>query len=321
MDPMNVNTDVNTNPAAAPTPEGAPAPETATPEGAAPAEGGEGGEPAPYEPNFKFKVMEQEHEIDEMFRSLVKDADTEKKIRELHEKAYGLDTVKGRLEKVREEHTSTKQKLSQYEEAVSDLRELYQSRDFDTFFGKLNIPQEAILQWVAEKVNYNNLPPEQKALYDDALKARRDAYEARKQSREMSGKVDERSLEARRVLMTTALEKPDVKTFAAAFNAKVGKPDAFWNEVCKVGIQAHEQDGIDLPPEEAIKRVMDAYKPFFGEAAPAGNPAAANQPKVVQPNPAPTIPNVQGSAGRSPVGKKKPTSIEDLKKLAAGQTL
>lgn len=284
-------------------------------------DGGEEGEAAPYQPNYKFKVLDQEHEFDDFVREAIKDPDSEKKLRELYEKAYGLDTVKGRLEKVREEFGGTKQKLTQYESAVSDLRELYQSRDFDTFFQKLNIPQEDILQWVAEKVSYNQLPPDQKAMYDQAVQARREAYEARRESREMGSKVDERSLEAKRVLLTSELARPEVKTFADSYNAKLGKSDAFWNEVCRVGEQAYLTEGVDLPPGEAIKRVMEAYKPFMGDTGSATAIASGNQPKVVQPNKTATLPNVQGAAGRSPVGKKKPTSIEDLKKLANGQSL
>lgn len=285
----------------------------------------EGGEAAPYSPNLKFKVMEQEHEIDKFFHGFIKDADAEKKFRELHEKAFGLDTVKGRLTETRETLQSTKSELGNYKTAVSDLRDLYKARDFDTFFQKLNIPQEDILQWVAEKVSYNELSPDQKAMYDRSMQDRREAFEARKQVREIGSQSEERSLEAKRVLLTSELAKPDVKTFADAYNAKVGKPNAFWEEVCKAGEYAYRtENGIDLPPQEAIKRVMDAYRPFVGvtETA-AGNSAvpASNTPKVVQPNSAPTLPNVQGSAGRSPVGKAKPRSVEDLKKLANGQSL
>src|SRR5688572_23823320 len=47
-----------------------------------------------YTPNFKFKVLDKEHEIEERFRKLIKDADSEKMIRELHEKSFGIEAIK-----------------------------------------------------------------------------------------------------------------------------------------------------------------------------------------------------------------------------------
>lgn len=54
------------------------------------------GETPAFSPNFKLKVMEQEREIPELLRPLIKDAESEKAVRELVEKAYGLEYVKDR---------------------------------------------------------------------------------------------------------------------------------------------------------------------------------------------------------------------------------
>ena len=40
-----------------------------------------------YNPNYKFSVMDKEHEIDEWLRPVIKDAEMEKKVKDLYTKA------------------------------------------------------------------------------------------------------------------------------------------------------------------------------------------------------------------------------------------
>ena len=47
--------------------------------------------------------MDKEHEVPEFLRGVVKDAATEKQVRELVEKAIGLDYVKPKLEQTRQQ--------------------------------------------------------------------------------------------------------------------------------------------------------------------------------------------------------------------------
>jgi hypothetical protein len=77
-------------------------------------EGGGDSIPPVYTPNTKFKVMDKEHEFDAWLAPHIKDAETEKKAKELYEKAYGLDYVKPKYE-------ASQKELEQYKTTYNSL--------------------------------------------------------------------------------------------------------------------------------------------------------------------------------------------------------
>lgn len=282
----------------------------------------------PWQPNFKFKVMDKEHEIAEFLRSAVKNAEHEKALKELHEKAYGLDVVKPRFkeaqEKYRELDTTHKGVLAQ----IQALREDYNRGDFDSFFQKLRIPEEKVLQWVLAKAQYNELPPEQRAVYDARKAAEKRALDLEKQNQELSGQLTETVSSAKGQLLQIELAKPDVSAIAQAFDSRPGgKPGDFRNEVINRGELALALSGKDLTPAEAVQEAIALLGGYARQAMPNPDPARAAPAPQPAPEVAPAqakkpaaIPNISGKAA-SATGKPKPRSIEDLKKLAAGQPL
>lgn len=277
-----------------------------------------------YNPNFKFKVMDKEHEIAEQFRSIIKDADTEKLVRELHEKAYGLDVVKPRFNDLREKYKSVEQEARGYKEGIGELREHYTRGDFDSFFKKLNIPQEKVLQWVLDKAHYNELPPEQRQVLDAKRYAEQRAAALEKEHAATQSKYEDALVQAKARDLQIALDRDDVRQFAESFDARAGKPGSFLEEVIQRGELAWytSKGKIELTPEQAIQEVLTRYQglvqpkpkeapmiPVNGQdpngQAPAHAPAASK---------APTIPNIGGRQASS-VSKSKPKSIDDLKQL------
>jgi predicted nucleic acid-binding Zn-ribbon protein len=281
--------------------------------------------PAPYTPNFKFKVMDKEHEIDEFVRAAIKDADTEKKIKEIYEKAYGLDVLKPRYQGLREKYQTSTQEVESFKKSIGELREHYQRGDLDSFFQTLNVPQEKILQWVLDKANYEQLPPDQRQILDAKRAAEQQAYSLGKEKQQLMQQHEEVLLQARAQSLQVALERPDVSEFAKSFEERAGKPGSFVEEIIAHGERTYyaSQGKIDLTPEQAIKEVMDRWAPFVSQqpmqppiipanpgpgAAPQAQRAAPAAPKAT------TIPNVSGRQTTA-VSKAKPKSIDDLKKL------
>lgn len=321
-----------------------PTPDPVTPEQAAtPAPNGGTPNPAAtpdapkWEPNFKFKVMDKEHEIDEFVRGAIKDADTEKKVRELYEKAYGLDVVKPRFHETREELKSLKETHSNVMQGVQDLRELYSQGDFDGFFERLKIPQEKILQWVIDKAQYSELPPEQRQVLDARRQAEKEASELRKQNQNLGQQYEEALVQARNTALQVELTKPDVSTFAEAFDSKgfknaKGEAITFMDAVIETGEYAWyaSKGKVDLSPEQAIQEVMARYgavlqpqtqtqtqQPAHPPIIPPQGAAATTAAQVAaSPKKTSTIPNVAGRQTSS-VAKPKPKTLEDLKKLAS----
>jgi hypothetical protein len=286
--------------------------EGATQEGDAPASKEP---PAPaYTPNFKFKVMDKEQEIPPEFRSLIKDADTEKKVREVFEKAFGLDYAKPKHEATQQALTRVQSEHNFLVGSIQELRDTFSRGDLDTFFQKLQIPAERVLQWAAEKVNYDELPPEQKALIDARTQAERQNVDYQRQNQMLQRQMQEQVVQARRTMLDSELARPDVKSIAESFDQRMGRPGAFMQEVISRGQLAwfQSQGKVDLTPGQAVEQVISTYGL---KAAAASSPAQTTQPsKAGGGQKTGTIPNVGGGKSVAPV-KQKPRSIEDLKRM------
>jgi hypothetical protein len=284
-------------------------------EGAAAAQAGDGGEQPAYEPNYKLKVMDQEKEIPEKFRQLMQDAETEKEVREIFEKAYGLEFAKPKHEALQQTFAKVQSEHNYLLGSIQDLREAYTRGDLDTFFQKLQIPKERILQYALDKVNYEQLPPDQKQLLDSRRNAEIQAMQLQKQNQTLQQQIQTQTVQARQYALESELAGPELKSMVDSFDQRFGRPGAFRNEVINRGQLAwfQSQGKVDLTPRQAVQEVIRLYglDQQQAAAAPVTPPESGGaRPRVS------TIPNVGSGRSASPL-KQKPRSIEDLKKLAA----
>jgi hypothetical protein len=269
-----------------------------------------------WEPNYKFKVLKEDKELDEKYRNWIKDADSEKSVKEVVSKSMAFDWMKERHQELRSQHQETQAQLEQWTKDVTDLQAAHKRGDFDTIFQTLGIPQEKVLQWVASKLEYNNMSPEQRAVYDARSNSEREAYQLRTQNEQLQAQLHQEAIQTRSFMLDSTLEQPGVKDFARDFDTRAGKPGAFREAIVNHGKMAYLTRGEDLSPNQAIQEVMGQYKGFLQPAAPTAMQPQQAAPVVAatpaQPAKPPIIPNVQGKSGASPA-KQKPKSIQDLK--------
>lgn len=266
--------------------------------------------PPAYTPNFKFKVMDKEHEVDEWLRPVIKNADTEKKVKELYEKAYGLDSIKPKHQAIKDELEQAKAKVAQTDQALDILGKYVAENDFDSFFEGLNIPKNKILEYALDLVKREQMSPEQKAQWESSKQAKEaaryyEAENARLQQSQQQFAVQQRTFE-----LDMALNNPEAKVVSDAYNAGMGSPEAFKDYCIQIG-QAYAVRGQDIPATQAVSeaiRHLKAINPSLGVAT------SANVVPTVQPSQKPVIPNIQGR-GTSAV-KPAVKSLEDLKKRA-----
>lgn len=268
-----------------------------------------------YTPNYKFRAPDaqgvtKDHEIPENFRNLIKDAKTEKEVHDIFTKAYGLDANKARSQQLSSDFTKTNTELSNYKQGVDALRSDYQRGDFDSFFKKLEIPQEKVLQWVLGKVEYSKLPPEQQAILDRKREAENQAFEASRSNQTLQGQMAEQARQLKTTMLNFTMSQPDIKALAESFESRTGKPGSFEQLVRQHGDYAF-RTGRDLTPDQAVKEVIEQYGIKALHAVPSPQ-ATVTQPGEEKPK---VIPNMRGRSSASPV-KPGPRSIEDLKKLA-----
>ena len=129
--------------------------------------------------------------------------------------------------------------------------------------------------------------------------------------------IQEQQVQARELQLSNELSRPDISSFSQNFDSAFGNPGAFRQEVIRQGQLAWHNEKIDLPVDQAVKRVMDQYGSMVTPPSPVQSQPAAphvhnQQPKVVV-SQQPTLPNMQAGGG-SPA-KRQISSLDELKKI------
>lgn len=273
-------------------------------------------EAAAYNPDFKFKANNKEHEIPEMLRAVIKDAKSEEFVKKIFAKAYGLDAVKERYGSVREELQQVRQAHSSVMEQVSEARTAYQRGDMDTVFDTLRISPEKVLQWAVEKVQLSQMPPEQRQMLEGQKQAERQAYLQQKQMEQYGEQTMQQQAQYLSQMLELVLERPDYSAAAQAYDSRKNSPGAFRDLVIRVGESEHALTGKVLTPMEAAQKALE----WLGETprsatAPMAQPPAAATPATQTPEKK-TLPNLANAGARnnSAPAKSKMKSLDDLKR-------
>lgn len=275
-------------------------------------EGAEGSKPAAYTPNFKFKVYDEEKEIPESFRALMKDSATEKEVRELFEKAYGLDGLKPVHQKAVKERDEFMGKFRETEgnlnSTVENLKKIhaYSQNDLDTFFQIYKIPQERLFQYVTEKLRETELPPEQVERLNAGRQAKLEADYYKEQVERQTRQQQEYFKSQHQASMDAELARPDVAQFAKEFDGRAGSPGSFLKHVNDYGSSVFNNEGRYVSASEAVGKTLQYFQAILKQN---GSPAADGQGEA----PPPPIPNVGSGRSVSPT-KPKFKSLEQLRK-------
>lgn len=279
---------------------------------------GAAGVESAYTPNFKFKVLDQEKEVDEWARPFV-NKDTEGKFRELYEKAYGLDHVKPKLAEERQARAKVEQDL---QGIAGEVREImsYRENDLDTFFAKTGITEEKVMKWAVgkavERETMKDLPPEVRNAYNTLGNTRLENIELKKQIERLSSSVGNSSVQARSSELRTELTKPEIASLVSSFDDRLGKPGSFVDLVIRHGKSEFDLTGKDISAEQAVADVLKILGHQTQPPAQGGKPneSTAAVAKVIT-APKPTVlPNTGNTGGSATAVKYR--SLADLRAKA-----
>lgn len=316
-------TDVVETPAAASEGTGEPA----SPEASASA--GQGGAvvPPPYQPNLTFRVRDPvsgrqvEKKFDDWIAAQIKDAETEKKVRELHERSHGLDAVKGDRERLFGEAQNLRQKVQEWQPTIDQVQQLVHFRDqknLPAVFQLLGLDQREVFTWAYQ---FAQMTPEARQAAEQAAMQGMNAYGAQHQMSQAQQQALQQAQEFKQRELSMILRYDQgVSSAAAEFDQAHGQ-GAFLEQVARTGDYFWRQ-GRDVSVQDAVQEVMKLIgrgqqaspqahmqQPFPGQGMapqqPQGGVPQAPQKK-------PVIPSVQGT-GTSPV-KRVYRSMDDIKK-------
>lgn len=287
---------------------------TPAPSGDAPSEGeseGSGNASAAYTANFEFLVDKEKKEIPEWARALCTSPEMEKQVKEVFQKAAGLDVAKPRHESVKTRLAETEQELNGIKSSLEEISGFVKNGDYDSFFEAIGLPQKAVLEYALQLIQRDKWTPEQRQEWQRTRSTQEKARLLERENATLSQSQRQLVVQQRERDVDTVLARPDIATHAAAFDARVGRPGAFREEVWNRGVALSAQLKQDVSPETAVTSFLGLLGITLGSPTPGATGTPGNQ---VISKPAPVIPNVQGRTA-SPT-RKKPTSIADLKKLA-----
>jgi hypothetical protein len=271
-----------------------------------------------YQPNFKFKAFGKEHEIEDTFRGLIKDKETEEKIRKFHEKAYAMEQFQQESKKYKSELETFRQQADPNLKAMNHFNNLLKNKDWDNFFGGLKIPKEEIYNWVEKQLSLQAMPPEQRAEFERQAQVRQQNYAYEQELSQTQQQYQQLATETRSMQLDNLMARGDVSKQAEAVDQAYGQIGAFRNLVIEEAVNHYHRTGEDLPADQAVQMTIQKYSRFLQtqnqgvvstqQQVQAGASQGTSQGQV------PIIPHVGGSA-RSPI-KKQPRSLDDLKALA-----
>lgn len=282
------------------------------------------GIPAAYQPNFKFKAYGQEYEIPEFVRQAVKDQATEKQLKEIFEKAYGLEVMKPKLEKSRTDLGQVQSEYKRLKNNTNQLGMYIQNRDFDSFFDALKVPVKDLQSWMLMRLQEQELPPHAQAEIQRARQIQRDNYSLYNRNQELSETALGQQEQAKIQELQSVFTRPDVQAVMSSFDQRQGA-GSFEREVIRRAAMEEQLYGKRDVSAEAV--VNDLLAMLGGQTGannapvpPAFQPPQGNgQGQTPATGKPPVIPNVGGK--NSSPAKKLPRSLDDLRKLAKEASL
>lgn len=262
---------------------------------------------AQYTPNFKFTAANEEREIDEWIRPVIKDAETEKKIKELYSKAYGMEEVKNVREKMKQEYYNYKSQAEPLIKTVSEAHRFYTAGKQSLSDGNINgyvhktgeafkqlgISDEDLKKYVFHKLNLEELPQDRKQEYNRFNELELQNQQLQQQTQEQQRYLQQVAVQAKTAELNQATAKPEVASIIQAFDQRNGA-GSFKAEVIQRGQLYWQTQGVDKSSEELVQEIITKYG--------LSQPVAPQATTQAQPQAVPTIPVVKGGSS-SPAGK------------------
>jgi hypothetical protein len=271
-----------------------------------------------YTPNYKYKAALQEKEVDEFWRSLIKDAESEKKVKDLFTKVDGFDFVKQSRDKIEQQFQSLSQDYQAQSEIVQRVEGALQRGDLSSAFRQLGLKDEDVFKYTQQRLQMMEMPPEQRKAFEDAESLREQQMMMKEQMSQYQKLYQDQAVQARTMQLDFVLSRPEIASAAQSWDSLQGQPGAFRDLVIQEAQTAYYQTGRDLTAEQAAQVVMQKFGKVLAsggsQAAPQAPMAPSQTPQVTVPQAKPVIPNVSGK-GASPI-KKAPKNLDDLKRMA-----
>jgi transposase-like protein len=268
--------------------------------------------PAAFEPNFKYKAALEEKELDPFFHSLIKDADSEKKVKDVFTRADAFDFMKSKKEERDEQYESLSNDYLHVTDTVKNVEDALQRKDLTSVFRQLGVETNAVFQWAQQQIARMEMDPAQRQQLEQQEQVQLQNQNLEQQVSQLQTQYQQQATQARVVQLDVELSRPEIAQFAQKWDSHGGE-GAFKQLVIEEAKKVFYDTKQDLSARQAVEYAMSRFGKLLNAGETVTQPLTAGASMQAQ-QAKPVIPNVTGKA-TSPI-KKVPKSLDDLKKLA-----
>jgi hypothetical protein len=270
-----------------------------------------------YQPNFEYTVMDEKKQIPEKFRGLITDEDSEKEIRDIFERADGIESVKTsrddfktRAESAETQHNELVERWNKVARGFDEIT-YYRENNLRAFFKQFQFSEKEIMDYAESLIDAESDSNLKNRLDDDERRAR-DTFKSNVQTQDLQEQNVSQSRELHQQAMQAALARPDVSTFQREWDTRTGKPGAFLQAVNDYGSSVYHNEGRAINAYEAVDYVYGILsKGAVGQQQTEAASAATTTSQQATERPQ-TIPNVGPGRSVSPT-KTRPRTLEEYR--------
>ena len=277
-------------------------------------------EKADFHTDYKYKVREEEHEIDEWARPYIKDEETLKKFQDLYTRGHGLKLAKQERDEIKDKYTNVEKSLNLLNGYV---QEYYQNPQQGgdaarKFIDSLGLPKEMFLQYALGELKYQQMTPEQRQEIDTQRNYVQQVDQLQNANQGLLEQNEQIAINQRKLELSTALQDANTAQIASGYDVRVGRQGAFYDLVVERGIFHSKVNGKDIPVNQAISEVVNMLgeKTTQGTVTPnqTGQQVGTQQAQNIQQTQQqkPVLPNISGYGTASPT-KRVVNSIQDIR--------
>lgn len=259
---------------------------------------------AEFTPDFKYKHKDKEFQMDDFWKPLVKDADSQKKVREVLEKVAGFEGHRAERVELKKTVESWAPKVNLVEQ-VGTLLNTGKVEDVETALEKIGVTDDELFAITKAKLERRKLPPEQRAMLEEKKRLQLENETLLSQTEEYKSRVAQEQATALNFQIDQVLISPDNQKFVSLYEKANGE-GSFYDLMIEQGSFLSAQKGATVPPDQVFATIQKRFGGFMPDPVEAH---VQHQKKVK------VIPRVSGSGASAT--KQAPTSIEGLRKLAA----
>lgn len=283
-----------------------------------------------YQPNYAYKVYDQEKQFPDWAKPLATSKEVEDNLRTTIQKSEAFEALKPKHENVVKERDTARSHVQEHVEKVTRMQKL-RDDDLPLFLRNMGVSPKALIDHAAKMAHLQDTDPQAYAQYMSDIEVRANHRQQADDLVVSQQQVAQSAHDSHQQAMSFTLSLPDVSQFRTKMDATYGS-GSFDAALANYGTTVfNAQQGRYLPPLEGAKWVMEQWGKSLPPVAAVPPPAAVAPVQTtsapVQPengSPAPkaaaprlkTLPNVGRGTAASPV-RARPKSFADLDKIIA----